>query len=409
MISVSPVARKAVLRVLAVGSLLAVAVLLGSERSEATQLLFQVEGGDATFAQQCAPCHGVDGGGGIGPSLQGSTMSDAEMLRITRDGTSIMPAFGVTLSEAELEAVAAFSAALRGAAPDVGSADSVGDGAQLFADNCAGCHGADAEGGLGPNLKTTALSQAELLAIVSSGQGTMPGFAGQVAPEDIEVVVSFLEGLRAGQQEPSTPSLIAEGASLFTANCSRCHGPDASGGEGPALKTSALTDTEMVSVISNGRGAMPGFSAILTSETIDAVVTYIDATRAAAGDGGVVSEAAIGLDTYISVCSSCHGLDGGGGLGPSLVNTKLTANEIISQVFGGHSPEMPAFEGVLDPVQAQDVARYVLEIEGETTSQIPWVVFLGVAVIAVAAAVFAWYSGAIDQLWRRLRGRSSTP
>lgn len=396
MISLRPAVMKALLRVLVVGSLLGVVVLLAFERSEAAPPFFQINTTAETYAQQCAACHGVDGEGGVGPSLQTSTMSAAELAAIIRDGSSTMPAFAPTLSEEELEAVTAFVVVLQGAdAADGG----VEQGAAVFAEECADCHGDDAEGGVGPNLKTIALARDDLIVAVRDGKGTMPAFADQIDADDIEAVVAFLAELSGEGDEPA-PS-HESGATLFADNCSRCHGPDAAGGVGPALKTSRLTTSEMVSVISNGRGAMTGFSAIISSEDIETLVAYVDATRA--GDGGAVAaEGAIGQETYLATCSSCHGLDGLGGLGPPLASTRLTANEIISQVFGGHSPEMPAFEGVLDPVQAQEVAQYVLSIEGEATSRIDvWVLFLVAAVIAVAVAVGLWYTGALDRLWRR--------
>ena len=64
---------------------------------------------------------------------------------------------------------------------------------------------------------------------------------------------------------------------------------------------------------------------------------------------------------------------------------------------------MPTFEGVLDAVQVQDVARYVLSLEGESTSQTGWLALGVVGIVAVAGAVGLWYSGALEQLLRRRR------
>lgn len=47
-------------------------------------------------------------------------------------------------------------------------------GAAIFATTCAGCHGPDAEGGVGPALRGSGLSAAEVEGVIAAGQGTMP-------------------------------------------------------------------------------------------------------------------------------------------------------------------------------------------------------------------------------------------
>ena len=66
--------------------------------------------GEEVFAQNCAACHGDDGGGGTGPALAGQeeyTNPDVVVPQI-RDGGGGMPAFGGRLSEQELADVSAF-------------------------------------------------------------------------------------------------------------------------------------------------------------------------------------------------------------------------------------------------------------------------------------------------------------
>ena len=68
------------------------------------------------------------------------------------------------------------------------------------------------------------------------------------------------------QWHPFSPSAPASdtasgdarrGASIFAAQCAGCHGTDAAGGVGPALRGSGLTSAEVGVVIATGRGAMP--------------------------------------------------------------------------------------------------------------------------------------------------------
>ena len=49
----------------------------------------------------------------------------------------------------------------------------------------------------------------------------------------------------------------ARGATVFATSCAGCHGVDATGGAGPALRGSDLTADEVEAVVATGRGAMP--------------------------------------------------------------------------------------------------------------------------------------------------------
>ena len=72
----------------------------------------------------------------------------------------------------------------------------VASGADLFASNCAGCHGARGEGGVGPALAgglTRFESIDEVVSFVSTGvPGSMPGFETRLSPEEIEAVVDYV-------------------------------------------------------------------------------------------------------------------------------------------------------------------------------------------------------------------------
>jgi mono/diheme cytochrome c family protein len=69
-------------------------------------------------------------------------------------------------------------------------------GADLFASNCAGCHGPGGEGGVGPALAGGLArfdSMEEVVAFVSTGvPGSMPGFETRLSPEEIEAVVDYV-------------------------------------------------------------------------------------------------------------------------------------------------------------------------------------------------------------------------
>jgi mono/diheme cytochrome c family protein len=84
--------------------------------------------------------------------------------------------------------------------PDTGTATPQSPGAQVFAANCATCHGADGGGGTGPQLSDGAAVKrfpdaADQIAFVSDGEGGMPAFGGQLSPAKIREVVEFTRTL----------------------------------------------------------------------------------------------------------------------------------------------------------------------------------------------------------------------
>lgn len=71
--------------------------------------------GLAVYQQRCAQCHGQTGGGGIGANIQDieSRLTNAEQRDVVVNGrrgpTGQMPAFGQTLSDADIDAVVRFT------------------------------------------------------------------------------------------------------------------------------------------------------------------------------------------------------------------------------------------------------------------------------------------------------------
>ena len=79
--------------------------------------------------------------------------------------------------------------------PDVVAATGV-DGAAVFGRSCAGCHGGDGSGGIGPRLAggrvVVAFPDAEdQIAVVSDGRGGMPAFGERLTPDEIAAVVEY--------------------------------------------------------------------------------------------------------------------------------------------------------------------------------------------------------------------------
>ena len=70
------------------------------------------------------------------------------------------------------------------------------DGAAVFADNCAGCHGGDGSGGIGPRLaggRVVAVypEPADQIAVVTTGRAGMPAFGDKLTDDEIAAVVDY--------------------------------------------------------------------------------------------------------------------------------------------------------------------------------------------------------------------------
>jgi len=70
------------------------------------------------------------------------------------------------------------------------------DGAQVFSANCAGCHGRDGGGGIGPELRDGAVldafeDAASEISFVKAGAPGMPAFANRLSEAELEAVVEF--------------------------------------------------------------------------------------------------------------------------------------------------------------------------------------------------------------------------
>ncbi len=101
------------------------------------------------FANNCAVCHGADGGGFYGfPNLTdkdwlygGSPDRIKESITLGRAGN--MPALGASLGEAKTAAVVEYVLKLSGAEHDAAMA---AKGSPVFMQNCSACHGQDGKG-----------------------------------------------------------------------------------------------------------------------------------------------------------------------------------------------------------------------------------------------------------------------
>lgn len=82
------------------------------------------------------------------------------------------------------------------ATTDDGAQGDVANGEQVFASaGCGGCHtlaAAGTNGSVGPNLDDTSPSYDKVVERVTNGQGSMPSFADDLSPQQIQDVAAFV-------------------------------------------------------------------------------------------------------------------------------------------------------------------------------------------------------------------------
>jgi len=189
-------------------------------RAEQRLFNFALAGGRTAFADNCAPCHGVGGAGVPGyPSLiddawiWGGSLDDIHQtllygIRSEHPDTRVseMPAFGTweMLMADEIAATADYVLSLSGTA---GDAAAIEQGAQIFAEQCAACHGESAEGI--PELGAPNLSDAIWLyggdretvieTITNSRAGVMPAWEERLDDATIKMLTVYVHALGGGR------------------------------------------------------------------------------------------------------------------------------------------------------------------------------------------------------------------
>ncbi len=178
--------------------------------------------GAAIFAAKCATCHQASGlGTGSYPPLAANPVVTAAdpsaMIAVIVNGRSgslnvngktfngQMPTWKGTLTNADIASVATYvrSAWGNAAAPvtedqvaAAGAPISAQVGASIFAKNCAACHGAKGDGGIGPALARNPHVNIDdpnaMLTTIVQGRNLMPSWRGQLAASDIASVATFI-------------------------------------------------------------------------------------------------------------------------------------------------------------------------------------------------------------------------
>jgi len=232
---------------------------------------------------------------------------------------SAMPEFGLT--ESQIDQLTYYLLSLRRRthaealwpkdrirAERFGNREFATDGATLYGNFCAACHGPGGEGMRYPGVPAfPAISNRDFLRVASDDflreqikRGRpgrrMPAWGeqeGGLRSEEIQRLVAYIRDLGgvAFEGDPKPHYWIEgdaeEGKKLYSGACASCHGERGEGKEGPALNNRVLldlaTDTYLFKTIKNGRAGttMPAFgtgSAVqrnLTDKEIGSIVAFL--------------------------------------------------------------------------------------------------------------------------------------
>ena len=179
-------------------------------------------------------------------------------------------------------------------------------GEELYSTNCAACHGANGDGGVGVPLSLPdfqyGVTNDYLEKTIRLGRPgrVMPAFT-QLSDGQVKAIIKYIRRWAPGKpfkySNKNINGNIKHGEKLFATNCAACHGAKGEGGKGtgvtfsrprdlpviaPALNNpgflASAPDLMIKTVLMNGREGTPMLSFLkqgMTEKDIDDVVAYV--------------------------------------------------------------------------------------------------------------------------------------
>ncbi|GIW81710.1 MAG: hypothetical protein KatS3mg105_3517 [Gemmatales bacterium] len=315
--------------------------------------------GRTLYRSRCTVCHGENGEGKIGPSLNNQSVltvvSDEFLVDTIMRGRpdTAMPAWRQLSSEDVADLVSFIRTWQKEPPNELKKLHVTGDwqnGRLLFNGLCASCHGPNAEGAIGPQLANPVfldtVPNETLVHWISFGRKGTPmrpflrgqqGTAGLSESQIIDIVtyLRYLRGQDAASGERIGIGFAPRGAELYQRTCQACHGPNGEGASGPAVRNPdflrAASDgylratiilgregTQMRSMAHRGSGIVE-----LSADQIDDLIAFLRSSedRTPIPHRFVVTgDLERGKQLYGSFCAGCHGPNGKGGFAPELNN-----------------------------------------------------------------------------------------
>jgi mono/diheme cytochrome c family protein len=323
-----------------------------------------------------------------------------------------MPTWRDALARPSLEAILGFIEEHRAQPKDVerilalqGSTDR---GRQVFARNCAVCHGTAGEGIIGPRLRSGAFlgiaSDRFLLETLNHGRPhtPMPAWADLSGEDQAGLLALFRAwrqengGSRAtAKVEPGQPF---QGEPVYAANCARCHGERGQGGPAAAIHNPVLLASASPEYLAGSLPrcrqwaqeapkARPLAPPELPAQKLGDLVAFLQSWRSdprpvppskyrpLAGDPGK------GASLFKGQCAGCHGERGVKGLAPAIGSPRfletvsdgyLAATIALGRantVMTARGTNAPGNPRPLDPQEILDVVAYLRSLARKEESR----------------------------------------
>ena len=178
----------------------------------------------------------------------------------------------------------------------------------------------------------------------------------KITPLACAVSIAAALPLAAQHTEPArvtTSSQITEGKRIFEMNCSvgYCHGLEGRAGKGPRLRDRVWSKSYLYSTVEKGipNSSMPAWGGRLTSQSINAVVSYIisisheqpapeiqeDKSLAVSIEPVIGKDVALGKELFFDPlkdrnCGTCHRVAGSGApVAPDLPDVSGRSDEVL--------------------------------------------------------------------------------
>jgi S-disulfanyl-L-cysteine oxidoreductase SoxD len=315
----------------------------------------QARAGSLAYAQHCASCHGAALEGANGPALVGevfwNSWGNKTVNALYEYNSHWMPqGRGGTLSKEIYADTTAYILAQNG----LPSGEAVLEPESARLRTLVINEAISSNQNIRDNASATTVERADTVDSSATANNT-----DSMSNADAE--------LNAASGETETTATLAS-ADLYNQNCARCHGEDGNGGIGPSLQNNPRLEDAAWTVrrIAIGGLGMPAYAYRLSDEQIANVTSYIRTNFENTYEPVTSEEVAsvvdqlpetdlqpviaelettsLGQQRYTQLCTACHGLQGGGGVGPPLAGNPDVANEqnVITILLYGRA-QMPGF------------------------------------------------------------------
>lgn len=244
---------------------------------------------------------------------------------------------------------------------------------------CAGCHGQDATGGMGPNLTDSEWKyggdEAAITETIANGRpGGMPAFSAQGAsPEDVANLTAFVLSL-SGEGKGAAPAGGAPKAAPAEQPNAAPAAPAAPPKPAkPATPSAAAAPPKAASTPAEKPAADSAKAPASATQPAPAAPAAQAGGKAAGSaeagsEGDATGDPEAGQALFVGQlgCYGCHGRDGGGGMGPSLADkTWIYGGDqatIVESITNGRPGGMPAFGTQVSGPEIANVAAFVMSL-----------------------------------------------